>query len=335
MKIKQIILPTSIFLIIIIALVGCNSGNSDSSNEKGEEIELKAVTALEENAPDNEGMFDFIDKVNELGEGKIHIEYLGGPEAVPTDQQPKSIEDGTVDISWIPSNYMSSITPAANALQLSTITGEEERETELYDLWNDVFEKANARFLLRGSSPDVKFHFYTNKPVESLDDFKSLQMRSSETYQDILTTLGAEPVSLTPDEIYTALQRGTVDGFGWPGFGLQDFAWDEETEYMIDPGFYQFDVIGLMNLDAWEDLPDETKDIINEAAVEVENDMVEHFEDLEEKNRDNLEDQGAEIVELDQEEADELIEISRDTMWDKILDGDKELGSKIKEELDQ
>lgn len=338
---KKSMITLFVLLITVFAQAGCESGNSEEASgsggdgEDGKVLELKAVTALAENAPDNAGMFAFIDKVNERGEGKVHIEYLGGPEAVPKDQQPTALKDGTVDITWIPANYMASLVPPANAMQLSTMTGEEERQNGVTDLWNDAFEQANAHFLARGSSPNVKFHFYTTKPVESLEDFQGLQMRSSETYQAILESLEAEPVSLNPDEIYTALQRGTVDGYGWPGFGLEDFGWDELTKYMIDPGFYQFDIIGLMNLDAWDNLSDDVKEIFNEAAAEVEKEMIEHFENLAAENRENLVEKGAEIVKLSEQDSDKLTEIAHKTMWDKILEADSELGSKIKEALEQ
>jgi len=341
LKIKKSMITFVVLLIVFIFHIGCESADSEKSigpgndSKDGKALELKAVTALEENAPDNAGLFALIDKVNELGEGKVHIEYLGGPEAVPKDQQPEALKNGSIDISWIPANYMASLVPTANAMQLSNMTGQEERQNNVTDLWNDAFKQANSRFLLRGSSPNVKFHFYTTKPVESLEDFKGLQMRSSETYQDVLESLEAEPVSLNPDEIYTALQRGTVDGYGWPGFGLEDFGWDELTEYMVDPGFYQFDIIGLMNLDAWDNLPDDVKDIFNEAAEEIEEQMVEYFDKLETENRKKLKEQGAEIVELNEQDADELTKLARDTMWDKILKADKEFGSKIKSALEE
>ncbi len=41
-----------------------------------------------------------------------------------------------------------------------------------------------------------------------------------------------------PGEVYTALERGVVDGYGWPITGIFDLGWHEKTKYRVDPGFY-------------------------------------------------------------------------------------------------
>ena len=50
--------------------------------------------------------------------------------------------------------------------------------------------------------------------------------------------LGANVVTTPPGEVYTALERGVVDGYGWPILGIFDLGWQEKTKYRVDPGFY-------------------------------------------------------------------------------------------------
>jgi TRAP-type mannitol/chloroaromatic compound transport system substrate-binding protein len=45
-----------------------------------------------------------------------------------------------------------------------------------------------------------------------------------------------------PGEVYTALERGVVDGYGWPTAGIFDLGWHEKTKFRVDPGFYTAEV---------------------------------------------------------------------------------------------
>jgi hypothetical protein len=38
--------------------------------------------------------------------------------------------------------------------------------------------------------------------------------------------------------VYTALERGVIDGYGWPIHALFDLNWQEKTKFRVDPGFY-------------------------------------------------------------------------------------------------
>jgi TRAP-type C4-dicarboxylate transport system substrate-binding protein len=58
-------------------------------------------------------------------------------------------------------------------------------------------------------------------------------------------------ITTAPGEVYTALERGVVDGYGWPIGGIFDLKWDEKTKYRIDPGFYDAEVSLVMNLPAY------------------------------------------------------------------------------------
>ena len=61
--------------------------------------------------------------------------------------------------------------------------------------------------------------------------------------------MGATVVQTPPGEVYTALERGVVDGYGWPITGIFDLGWHEKTKYRVDPGFYSAEVSVLVNKD--------------------------------------------------------------------------------------
>ncbi len=308
---------------------------SPSADQSGKEIVLKAVTAWPQKVKDNAGLFDLIDKVNQLGKGKVQIKYLGGPEVVPTMNQINAIKDGTVDIAWLSAGYTDSLVPNANALKLSKLSPQEERDKGVTDLWNEIFKPANSRFLARGSAPDVHFHLYTAKPIKSLNDFKGMPIRVTPAYKDFATALHAAPVSMTPGEVYAGLQRGVVEGYGWPAYGITDFGWEKLTKYVIDPGFYQVDVIGLINLEKWNSLPADVQKIITDASIEVEKDMGQHFEQLAKDDRKVFADKGIQVITLNDADAKTYIDMAYKSVWDAVLKNDPETGAKIKKALEQ
>ncbi|QQE78183.1 TRAP transporter substrate-binding protein DctP [Alicyclobacillus sp. SO9] len=314
-------------LLVMSTIVGCgvsgatkSNGSNAASATKSGVITLKAVSAWPKSTPDNAGLFDLIKKVNALGKGKVHIEYLGGPSVIPTMQQPDALKSGTMDIDWTSAGYTSSLVPAANALKLSTLTPQQERSQGVTKLWNTIFKQMNARFLCRGAgSPKVSFHLYTTKPVKSLSDFKGLPMRTSPAYKNFLTALGAAPVSLPPGQVYTALQRGVVKGYGWPGYGIHNFGWDKLTKYMIDPGFYQVDDIALMNLKTWNSLPKNIQAIFNKADVQVEQDMKKHFLQLQKKDVASMQKKGVKVIHLSSQQSKTYTKLAYSSAWNSSL----------------
>ena len=46
-------------------------------------------------------------------------------------------------------------------------------------------------------------------------------------------------MTTAPGEVYTALERGVIDGYGWPIHALFDLNWQEKTKYRVDPGLLQ------------------------------------------------------------------------------------------------
>jgi TRAP-type mannitol/chloroaromatic compound transport system substrate-binding protein len=76
-------------------------------------------------------------------------------------------------------------------------------------------------------------------------------------------------------EVYTALERGTVDGLGWPSIGVMDLSWDKFLKYRIDPGYFQTDLSMLVNLDRWNALGEEARQILQDTAIEWEEESYE------------------------------------------------------------
>ena len=85
-------------------------------------------------------------------------------------------------------------------------------------------------------------------------------------YDKFFKALGAQPVRMAPPAVHTALERKTVDGYGWPLWGVNDFGWDKFTKYRHGPGFFSAVVNILVNLDRWNAMADEQRQCLTDMA---------------------------------------------------------------------
>lgn len=323
---KKQIVSVGLILIMVFTFVGI------SQNAEAEEV-LRAVTAWPEEITDNDGFFTLQEKVNEMGKGIVRIDYLGGPEVFPTMEQINAVQNGVIDIVWLSAGYTVSNAPAANAIKLSRYTPKEARKNGVYDLWEEIYNKqANAHLIGKGMT-GVEFHIYTVEEIRSIADFEGKSIRVTPSYKDFIKEMGGSPITMSPGDVYTALERGIADGYGWIEHGIGDWGWDELTNYVIDPGFYQVDTLGLMNLDQWNSLSDEAKDVINRAALEMEKDMVNHYEELYEADRKKLKEKGIEVVTLEGEEAERYKNMAYEAVMNEVLRTSPEYGERVEDLL--
>ena len=83
------------------------------------------------------------------------------------------------------------------------------------------------------------FQVTRGRPDMTSEYFKGKKVRSIPLYDPILQELRrATPVTTSPAEAYTALERGVVDGLGWPDIGLFDYKFHEQAKFVMAPSFY-------------------------------------------------------------------------------------------------
>ncbi len=141
--------------------------------------------------------------------------------------------------------------------------------------------------------------------------------------------LGATLVRTAPGEVYTSLERGAIDGYGWPVQGVLDLGWDEQTEYRVDPGFYQVDVNFLVNLDRWNELSDEAKQVLEDAAAWIEDKNAENV-DINAAEEVKQAEAGIETITFDGDKAQAWLDTAQSAGWDGVEAVDAELADELK-----
>ncbi|MEO8740894.1 MAG: TRAP transporter substrate-binding protein DctP [Casimicrobiaceae bacterium] len=253
-------------LCALVASFGCATAGLACA----EEVTLRAISAFQESTAFAKPFEAFIKKVNDEGKGLVHINYIGGPKAMPPFEVGNALKNGVVDIANVTGAFYTNLMPAADALKLAERTIQEQRKNGAWEYINKLHnEKLNAYYLAR-TGDGVPFHLYINKPIDK-PDLHGMTIRVTPIYRAFFTALGANLVQTAPGEVYTALERGVIDGYGWPIQGIFDLGWQEKTKYRVDPGFYVVDVNFLVNLDTWKTkLNDKQRALLQRISIEIE-----------------------------------------------------------------
>ena len=234
-----------------------------------QETTLKLVSAFGETATYVKHMMPWIQKFNAEGKGVLQINFIGGPKAIPTFEVGTSVKNGVVEMAMNTGAFYTNLMPEADFLKLTQITIAEQRKNGAFDYINKVWsQKANMVYLAR-MVDETPFHLYLTKKVDK-PDLTGLKLRITPVYRDFFASMGATLIQTPPGEVYTALERGVVDGYGWPIQGIFDFNWHEKTKFRVDPGFYNAEVSIIMNQDAWKKLSPRQQDFMRKQALALE-----------------------------------------------------------------
>ncbi len=182
----------------------------------------------------------------------------------------KNLKDGVIDIVTTSSAYYGNVLPEAEAMKLIEVSMAELRSNGGLAFLNKLHvDKANTQFLARLYNYE-RAHIFLNKEITK-PDFSGLKIRVTPMYRPMVEKLGGTGINSTPPEVYTMLERNTVDGYGWATRGIFDYSWQKVTKFRVDPGFYHPDITLLANHDTWtKKLNDAQRKLLLDLALEIE-----------------------------------------------------------------
>lgn len=280
------------------------------------EVVLRAVTAFQPGTAFSRPFEAFVEKVNNEGKGLVRINLIGGPSAIPPFEVGNAVSNGVVDIANVTSAFYTNLVPEGEALKLAERTIQEQRKNGAWELINQIHnQRMNAWYLAR-TGDGTPFHLYLNKPIKGAD-LKGLTLRVTPVYRSFFEALGANNVQTPPGEVYTALQRGVVDGYGWPIQGILDLGWHEVTKTRVDPGFYQVEVNVLVNLDKWKSLSNEQRAFLTRMAEWLESTNARNVE-LNAAEAKRQTDSGIQVFELTGAEREKWVRTAREAGWAQV-----------------
>jgi len=296
-----------------------------------QEVTLKLVSAFPETATYVKHMTPWIQKFNADGKGIAQINFIGGPKAIPTFEVGTSVKNGVVEMAMNTGAFYTNLMPEADFLKLSQITIAEQRKNGAFDYINKVWnQKANMVYLAR-MVDETPFHLYLTKKIDK-PDLAGFKIRITPVYREFFQSMGATLIQTPPGEVYTALERGVVDGYGWPIHGIFDLNWHEKTKFRVDPGFYNAEVSIIVNLDAWKKLSAKQRDYLQKQALALEA-MNSHWRSLNREETQRQEKSGIQAIRFDAASAKSYVDKAYEVGWATAIKQSPEHGPQMRKLL--
>lgn len=289
---------------------------------------LRAVSPWPKTVQLTQSFLRFVDKANQAGKGVFKINYIGGPEITKAPEQPTAMRNGLFEILYGPAGYYLGMLPDADILQVvRKNTPSDLRKNGAYDMLREVMKaKMDARLL---SWPDsgLGLHiFLVNEPKRTAAggvDLTGLKLRSSPSYRNFIAALGGTPVVLSDADVYTALERGTIDGMGFSITDVRDRKLERFVKYRIDPPMSYAGILMIMNHKKWDALPQKARDILDKASAEWEVESRKYWAAQQDEEKKALAKLGMNTIALTGAAGEQFEQLYRDSVIKRIKSNQK------------
>lgn len=279
------------------------------------DVTLKAISFDRRISSYTKPLLDIAEAVNKSDTG-LKIEVVPDGTMSPFAMG-NAVKTGVVDIGNIPFTFYQNLLPIGDALKLATVGTGEMRENGAFALLDKLHaEKVNAK-LLTIYGDGFKFYLYLRNKKLTEPDLSGLKLRVTPIYRAAFRALGADVVQMPPSDVYTALERGVVDGFGWTILDVKSLGWAKYTKYRVEPGFFQAFSNIMINLNSWARLDAKQKKVLSDAAIAARrafNDRVAAVVAASEKEQGEL---GMEVVELEGAARKKFLDAAYAASWEE------------------
>lgn len=217
------------------------------------------------------------DRVEELSAGAVKFDKFPGETLAKAADCYEVVRDGVTQtgIFAIPYEAGQIPLPTVKELPYSFVNFETH-----YSMWRKMLEVGLQDYfhsygihMVADASWDP-FGFWTTKrwgPIKRLEDLKGCKIRSPGGYMTkAMEAMGAAPITMTAPDIYTALERGTLDCISLPEGADITYRIYEVTKYITRAGFSTTGAPLCVNLKVWNSLPKEIQDIMLQAGRDAE-----------------------------------------------------------------
>lgn len=308
--------------ILSVALTGCGS-----SNEEVQRYSWPPATASPEDTVTQIFAEKFAEEVSDLSNGKMKIQVYANSTLGGDRDLLETCADG--DIPFVVQNtapqvsFMSDLAVFDLPCVFDSLDDCRKKidDPQFNSLISDVYTEGGYHLL---GMADQGFRVMsTNKPVNSLADFKGQKIRTMENSYHLAfwKALGANPTPMSFSEVYIGLQQHTIDAQENPYEVIVSNNLYEQQDYVVETNHLPHLISLIVNDDFFKDLPEDEQEIMTEAAQLATEYAREQSDARIADKVAVIEDSGTQIIKLSDETRKEIREASQgvyDSIREKI-----------------
>ena len=218
----------------------------------------------------------FTKRVSQLTGGKFTIRQFAAGEIVPGLQVMDAVQAGTVEMGHTPSYYYYGKDPTF-AFDCAVPFGLTSRQQTAWfdqgggrELMRDFFKDYGILNFMAGNTGTQMGGWY-RKEIRTLADVKGLKIRIAGFAGRVMERMGAVPQQIPAGDIYTALEKGTIDAAEWVGpYDDEKLGLARVAPHYYAPGWWEAgpQLSFYVNIKEWEKLPKQYQAAIEAASYE-------------------------------------------------------------------
>jgi TRAP-type C4-dicarboxylate transport system substrate-binding protein len=310
-------------IVIMLAVFASYPGLDAATPQNVIKIKLAGSAPLEHSA--TKALYIYKKYVEERSGGRIFVEVYPAQQLFNDKDLPTVLPKGAVDICQTTADMWTGLSPSIGFLAIPFIFDNDDHfwrfaNGKARNLIQEDLQKGHIRLLCYLDNGQIGIMF--KEPVATLEDLKGRRMRSLGRITGYFAqSLGMAPTTMSSGEVYTALQRGTIDGLfsGVTSLDLRRFyevakyAFDD-ADYMPKAPIQNF----MMNLKFFNSQPQDIQKILLDGGTEVEKYTRVVAKELDNNSRQVLVKNGVKLLKISDDEIARWKKISIPFMMSKF-----------------
>ena len=259
--------------LVFTLLAGC-SGGGDAGGSSGDETVYRLSVSFHDSgqALKTQYVQQWADDVNSASNGRLEVTVYAGGTLAGSGEVLDAVKQQSCDIGVCFSGFFPGQFPLSDVITmpLAGIDNSVQGTNVLWDLWETVpemqaeYEDYKVIMLYAGPNKILS----TKNHVSTVEDMTCLKLRAAAgTATDMSAAWGATPMNISSSELYQSMEKGVIDGYIIDYTGVNAWSLYEVTSSYTELPFYTQSWAVLMNLDSWNNLPDDLKAIIDENST--------------------------------------------------------------------
>ena len=217
---------------------------------------------------------EFAKRANEKLAGKAKVVTFGSSQLGKDKELLQKLKLGTVNFA-LPSTVMSTVADEFGLFEMPYLVKDRSHmgriEKELF--WSKLAPAAEAKGYKILAVWENGFRHITNnlKPINTPADLEGIKLRTPKGAWRVkmFKSYGANPTPMSFSEVFTALKTGVIDGQENPFAQIYSAKFQEVQKYLSLSGHVYTPAYVTVGKDAWEKLPADVRQVLEETAKET------------------------------------------------------------------
>ncbi|CBV43817.1 TRAP transporter substrate-binding protein [Halomonas elongata] len=210
---------------------------------------------------------DWAKQVEEDSNGQLNVEIYPSQTLSQAGKTYEAAANGIADIAVTLQGYTAGRFPLTEIVQLPGVVSSASQGScilqTLYDEGDIAEEYSDTRVLFLFTTGPAYLHSQ-DAEIQKPGDLEGLRIRRpSSVAGEMLSSMGAQPLGMPAPDIYTALQRGVMDGLSFPWEAMTVFRINELVNYHLELPYYAGAIVATMSQSSYDDLSSDMQNVID------------------------------------------------------------------------